>query len=111
MSVRSPPQYAIVLLRNETVSWRRRGKFAVVNQSFPEQLKLPGRVGICPRMQTFGKRDYGHMDLDPWATKKRPREDNARERAIPVAKITVYALALVTVGLVAFAGFEMLVLA
>lgn len=62
-------------------------------------------------MQTFGKRDYGHMDLDPWARKKRPREEGAAERSIPTTKIAGYLVALVTVGVLAVAGFEMLVLA
>ena len=62
-------------------------------------------------MQTFGKREYGHMDVDPWAKKKTQREDTPRARSIPTAKIAVYLFALVTVGVVAVAGFEMLVLA
>jgi hypothetical protein len=62
-------------------------------------------------MQNFGKRQYAHMELDPWAKKKKPRETVARERAIPTSRIAGYLLALVMVGVVAVASFEMLVLA
>ena len=62
-------------------------------------------------MQTFGKRQYAHLELDPWAKKNRSREGKARERAIPTARIAGYLVALAMVGVIAFAGFEMLVLA
>lgn len=62
-------------------------------------------------MQNFGKRRYAHMDLDPWARKKKSREDAPRERAIPTSRIAGYLIALVMVGVIAVAGFEMLVLA
>lgn len=62
-------------------------------------------------MQTFGKREYGHMDLDPWARKKQQRAETARERSIPTSKIAGYLIAFIAVGVVAVASFEMLVLA
>ena len=62
-------------------------------------------------MQTFGKRQYAHFELDPWARKRKPREEKARERSIPTSRITGYLIALVMVGVAAVAGFEMLVLA
>lgn len=63
-------------------------------------------------MQTFGKRQYAHMELDPWARKKKPRADDAsRDRALPTSRIAGYLIALVAVGVVAVASFEMLVLA
>lgn len=62
-------------------------------------------------MQTFGKREYGHMDLDPWAKKKTQREQTSRQRSIPTSKIAGYLFALVTVGVLAVASFEILVLA
>jgi hypothetical protein len=62
-------------------------------------------------MQTFGKREYGHMDVDPWARKKKPRDETSRERSIPTSKIAGYLFALAAVGVLAVAGFEMLVLA
>jgi hypothetical protein len=63
-------------------------------------------------MQTFGKRHYA-IEFDPWATKKavRKRERAPRERSIPTSRIAGYLLALVTVGVIAVASFEMLVLA
>ncbi|CAN7457527.1 hypothetical protein [Rhizobium sp. LjRoot254] len=62
-------------------------------------------------MQTFGKRQYAHMELDPWATKRRLREKEPRDRSIPVSRITGYLIALVTIGVIAVASFEMLVMA
>ena len=67
-------------------------------------------------MQTFGKRQYAHMELDPWAKRKTPRETKSRvaqpqERSIPTTRIAGYLVALAMVGVVAFASFEMLVLA
>lgn len=61
-------------------------------------------------MQTFGKREYGHMDLDPWA-RKTPREAVQRERSVSSSKIAGYVFALVAVGIIAVASFEILVLA
>lgn len=57
-------------------------------------------------MQTFGKRQYAHMELDPWAKKQKPRE-----RAIPASRIASYLIALAAVGVLAVAGFEILVMA
>ena len=54
-------------------------------------------------MQTFGKRQYAHMELDPWAMKKKPRAASPRERSIPTTRVTG--------GVIAVAGFRMLVLA
>ena len=51
------------------------------------------------------------MDLDPWARKKKPREEAPRARSIPTSRIAGYLVALATVGVLAVAGFEMLVLA
>ncbi|UVC10206.1 hypothetical protein IHQ71_06255 [Rhizobium sp. TH2] len=62
-------------------------------------------------MQTFGKRQYTHMELDPWARKPKPREKEVRDRSIPVSRITGYIIALATIGVIAVASFEMLVLA
>lgn len=62
-------------------------------------------------MQTFGKRQYAHLELDPWARKRKPREETKRERSIPASRIAGYLIALVTVGVIAVAGFEILVLA
>ena len=62
-------------------------------------------------MQTFGKRQYAHFELDPWAKKRKPRAETARERAIPTSRIAGYLIALAMVGVIAVAGFEMLVLA
>ena len=61
-------------------------------------------------MQTFGKRQYGHMELDPWA-KNKPREKETRDRSLPVSRVTGYVIALVAIGVIAVAGFEMLVMA
>ena len=63
-----------------------------------------------PDMQTFGKRQYGHIELDPWA-KKKQAQSAPRERTIPRSRIAGYLIALVAVGLVAVASFEMLILA
>jgi hypothetical protein len=62
-------------------------------------------------MQTFGKRQYAHLELDPWAKKRKPREETSRESSVPRSRIAAYLVALVMVGVVAVAGFEMLVLA
>ena len=62
-------------------------------------------------MQNFGKRQYAHIELDPWAKKNKPREEAQRERFIPTPRIAGYLVALATVGVLAVAGFEMLVLA
>ena len=62
-------------------------------------------------MQTFGKREYGHMDVDPWAKKTAQRVATPRKRSIPVSKIAGYLFALATFGVIAVAGFEMLVMA
>lgn len=62
-------------------------------------------------MQTFGKRQYAHLELDPWARKRKSRESKAADGAIPASRIAGYLIALVMVGVVAVAGFEMLVLA
>jgi hypothetical protein len=72
---------------------------------------LHGRLGILARMQTFGKRQYAHLELDPWAKRPAAREQKPRERAIPTSRIAGYLIALVMVGVIAIAGFEMLVLA
>lgn len=72
---------------------------------------MPVRPGILPRMQNFGKRQYAHMELDPWAKKKKPADKAPRERAIPMSRIAGYAIAFIMVGVVAVASFEMLVLA
>ena len=50
------------------------------------------------------------MDVDPWARKKKTREASPRG-ALPASRITGYLVALATVGLIAVAGFEILVLA
>ena len=63
-------------------------------------------------MQNFGKRQYAHIQHDPWARKKTARpEKPARELAVPTSRITGYLIALATVGVLAVAGFEFLVLA
>lgn len=62
-------------------------------------------------MQTFGKRQYAHMELDPWAKRKKPREKVSRERGIPTSRIAGYLIALAMVGVVAVASFEILILA
>jgi hypothetical protein len=62
-------------------------------------------------MQTFGKRQYAHMELDPWARKPKSREKETRDRSIPVSRIAGYVIAVATIGVIAVAGFEMLVLA
>ena len=62
-------------------------------------------------MQTFGKRQYAHVELDPWAKKRKPREETARQPAVPPARVAGYLIALVMVGVIAVASFEMLVLA
>jgi hypothetical protein len=62
-------------------------------------------------MQTFGKRDYDHMDLDPWAKSKPRSEPTKRERSLPAAKIAGYLVAVVTLGVIAFAGFGLLIMA
>lgn len=62
-------------------------------------------------MQTFGKRQYAHLELDPWAKKRKPREEAAREPAVPRSRVTGYLVALLMVGIVAVASFEILVLA
>jgi hypothetical protein len=72
---------------------------------------LRARLGILAVMQTFGKRQYAHLELDPWARKRKPREETKRERSIPASRIAGYLIALVTVGVIAVAGFEILVLA
>lgn len=65
-------------------------------------------------MQTFGKRQYAN-EFDPWAKKKlrkaRDAAPEARERAVPTSRITSYLIALATVGVIAVASFEILVLA
>lgn len=62
-------------------------------------------------MQTFGKRQYAHLELDPWARKRKPREEKDHARSIPTTRIAGYLIVLAMVGVAAFAGFEMLVLA
>jgi hypothetical protein len=62
-------------------------------------------------MQTFGKRQYAHLELDPWARKRKPREKVPRERGIPTGRIAGYLIALVAIGVIAVASFEMLVMA
>lgn len=62
-------------------------------------------------MQTFGKRQYAHMELDPWTKRRKPREEKVRDHSIPTSRIAGYLIALVAVGVIAVAGFEMLVLA
>jgi hypothetical protein len=62
-------------------------------------------------MQTFGKRQYAHLELDPWAKKRNPREETARQSAVPRSRVAGYLIALVMVGVIAVASFEMLVLA
>ena len=64
-----------------------------------------------PIMQTFGKRQYTHMEADPWAMRKKPREDAADRPASSRSRVSAYLVALVMVGVVAVAGFEFLVLA
>jgi hypothetical protein len=98
--------------RNGTAAWQRRGGFPLVNQAFREAIELRGRLGIVAPMQTFGKRQYAHIEHDPWAMKKTPRQDKPpRASAIPTSRITGYLIALATVGVLAVAGFEILVLA
>lgn len=72
---------------------------------------MRGRLGILAVMQTFGKREYAHIELDPWAKRRKPREQKPRERGIPASRIAGYLIALAAVGVIAVAGFEMLVLA
>ena len=74
-------------------------------------VELPARLGILAVMQTFGKRQYGHLELDPWARKRKRREERPRDRAVPTARIAGYLIALAMVGVIAVAGFEILVLA
>jgi hypothetical protein len=62
-------------------------------------------------MQTFGKRQYAHLELDPWARKRKARETEARDRSIPTSRIAGYLIALVAIGVIAVASFEILVLA
>jgi hypothetical protein len=62
-------------------------------------------------MQTFGKRQYAHIELDPWARKRKPRQTEAGGRRLPASRITGYLIAFVTIGVLAVASFEMLVLA
>lgn len=63
-------------------------------------------------MQSFGKRQYAQIEHDPWARKKMSRADKpAREPMIPASRITGYLIALAAVGVLAVAGFEILVLA
>ena len=69
------------------------------------------RFGNVARMQTFGKRQYAHLDLDPWAKKRKPREEAPRERSVPTSRVAAYLIALVAVGAIAFAGFEILIMA
>jgi hypothetical protein len=51
------------------------------------------------------------MELDPWAKKKAPRAQEPRRRNLATGRIAGYLIALVTIGVVAVASFEMLVLA
>ncbi|MGV3548412.1 hypothetical protein [Rhizobium sp.] len=51
------------------------------------------------------------MDVDPWARKKKPREETSRNGATLGTRIAGYVIAMVTVGAVVFAGFEMLMMA
>lgn len=62
-------------------------------------------------MQTFGKRSYAHNELDPWARKNKPSDENQRAGSLPSSRIAGYIIALATVGVIAVAGFEMLVMA
>lgn len=62
-------------------------------------------------MQTFGKRQYAHIELDPWARKKTQGNPASRQQSVPATRIAGYVVALVTVGVLAVAGFEILVLA
>ena len=75
------------------------------------KVELRGRLGIVARMQTFGKRQYAHRELDPWAKKRKAPEEKTRAPPIPASRIAGYLIALAMVGVVAFAGFEILVLA
>jgi hypothetical protein len=72
---------------------------------------LRARLSNLAGMQTFGKRHYDHLELDPWAKRRKTHEEKGHERLIPTSRIAVYLIALVTVGIIAVAGFEMLVLA
>lgn len=70
------------------------------------------RLSNLAAMQNFGKRQYAHIEHDPWAKKKMPPpEKPVRDNAIPTSRIAGYLIALVMVGVVAVAGFEILVLA
>jgi hypothetical protein len=63
-------------------------------------------------MQTFGKRRYTHIELDPWARRKsKPAAATPRATSVPASRIAGYLVALVAVGVIAVASFEMLVLA
>ena len=62
-------------------------------------------------MQTFGKRQYAHIELDPWAQKRTAPEQEPRVKSIPATRIAAYLVALAMVGVIALAGFEILVLA
>jgi hypothetical protein len=62
-------------------------------------------------MQTFGKRQYAHIEHDPWAKNGKLREEKTPEASIPTVRIAGYLMALVAVGIIAVAGFEILVLA
>ena len=60
-------------------------------------------------MNTFGKRNYDHMQLDPWA-KKRASGTEAKSRGTAGRSI-VYMLGFVALGAIAFAGVDLLLLA
>jgi hypothetical protein len=77
-----------------------------------QAIELRRRLGIVAPMQTFGKRQYAQIEHDPWARKTMPRPDKPpRGSTIPASRITGYLIALATVGVLAVAGFEILVLA
>ena len=66
--------------------------------------------GNLRAMSTFGKRD-NHIELDPWAKRERPRDDAPRSSGLARSRIAVYVTAVVTVGVLALAGLQMLVMA
>ena len=51
------------------------------------------------------------MELDPWARKPKGREKETRDRSLPASRIAGYVIALVAIGVIAVASFEMLVMA
>lgn len=54
----------------------------------------------CLGMQTFGKRSYDNIELDPW---KRPVAVRAPERRpVPTLKLVIYAVSILAIGAVLY---------